>query len=632
MKDEDSDFDSAASLAASALFSHSNSAPASSSSNDFDPSSTNNNNNNQNNQSNAASPHSIPISSALSSPLDNNTSNPPSLQHRPPNTQQQQQEHEPNQQNYFQQQSDTSTSSTAVAATLDGYNHNQTSTQNHTQTLSANQRNQDNNQKAPTPTNPSSSPPLQPSTAPSNSQQPNTQANGDVNSANSNNNSNSNPVANILEEMTKANAELETQAVETLKIFQETKKMRDEFKAKYEEADSQTRKAKTKEEKESAANLRSNVNVFRDEISVIQKKLTEMIAIVGQGTIKVTKLASTAKLQAPPQFKMEVQQVHSLARVPIRDLPMLQTRSEKAVSDAKRRDSQFPDRNFICFFRSFSYCDRDDLVMCSLVNKTWNIEIRRNDAWRLYALGLDMTLRGHSAPVTSLARIGNYIFSGSMDGKVKVWDMFSLECKRTVNMNEYAYYPRPPDTPHMSSSSHLNSSLGTPVFKPVAVITLAVYDQVLFIGLSSGKVNCRSIFGDRQPTPQRPESEILIGHRGAVKSIVFSRSRNLIFTASADNRIGCWNLLSKVNEKYLEKHSDQVSCLAVTSQYLFSGSWDTHIHVWNLSTLEFHLTLGSKDLDFPRKHADRITSMVVHKNRLITASWDCFMKVWDTEK
>lgn len=55
-----------------------------------------------------------------------------------------------------------------------------------------------------------------------------------------------------------------------------------------------------------------------------------------------------------------------------------------------------------------------------------------------------------------------------------------------------------------------------------------------------------------------------------------------MFSGSDDTCVRVWNALSLECLRVLRGHQDNVRVLAVGNGFLYSGSWDKTVHVWNL--------------------------------------------------
>lgn len=69
----------------------------------------------------------------------------------------------------------------------------------------------------------------------------------------------------------------------------------------------------------------------------------------------------------------------------------------------------------------------------------------------------------------------------------------------------------------------------------------------------------------------------------------------------------------------LAEHQNQVYTLAANNEFLFSGSWDCTIKMWDLKTFQCVHTF--------KGHKGYITALAVSKNRLYSGSWDKSIQV-----
>ncbi|KAJ9190602.1 hypothetical protein P3X46_001787 [Hevea brasiliensis] len=140
---------------------------------------------------------------------------------------------------------------------------------------------------------------------------------------------------------------------------------------------------------------------------------------------------------------------------------------------------------------------------------------------------------------------------------------------------------------------------------------------------------------------------------GSVKALV--TVGNKVFTAHQDSRIRVWKV-SRSSEnvfrlvdalpttkdylgKFLKQsnyvqtrrhhkklwieHADSISCLTVSSGFIYSGSWDKTLKVWRISDL--------KCLESIKAHDDAINGLVACKGIVYSASADGKIKAWGKE-
>ena len=77
----------------------------------------------------------------------------------------------------------------------------------------------------------------------------------------------------------------------------------------------------------------------------------------------------------------------------------------------------------------------------------------------------------------------------------------------------------------------------------------------------------------------------LIGHTGNVLSL--ASTQKYLFSGSFDKKVMVWDIKSLECTKILEKHEGAVRSLCVSEEYLFSGSSDLNVNIWSLYDLTF---------------------------------------------
>ncbi|EPS64166.1 hypothetical protein M569_10614, partial [Genlisea aurea] len=200
----------------------------------------------------------------------------------------------------------------------------------------------------------------------------------------------------------------------------------------------------------------------------------------------------------------------------------------------------------------------------------------------------------------------------------------------------------------------LNSLSKPPVsrqYKPLAV--LSGHDGAITCLALCGEFILSASRGDDIIVWQQPDLRQFARFGrgdGAVKSVVSYGDR--VFTAHQDSRIRVWrvtansqNVFKLVNtlptaKDYLGKflnqsnyvqsrrhhkhlwieHSDSISCLEVSNEVIYSGSWDKTLKVWRLSDF--------KCLESINAHDDAINCLASRNGILYSASADGKLKAW----
>ncbi len=473
---------------------------------------------------------------------------------------------------------------------------------------------------------------------------------------------------------------LELLSAQALSLYKNFESMRVRLDQLCKEAIEMTTYAVSYEQKINSSKKRQQANSFYDDVLSAQNQISTIFNKIADASKKSDinngkEMINSNVITSYPNRDIVLKIIQqNKIMIPLPQ-PVL-TKRERALSNATKRNELYTPSELLCFFEVFSFLDCKELVISSMVCKSWRNIIPNNDAWKALVMNYETTLRGHVGKINAIARISKYLFTGSSDGKVKAWDTTNWTCMKTLNLNKY---PNPNEihsnqqsqkTEHTSASNFgstqaFSSTAASPIqpisptnalshpshttsnkYGSASVTALAAHALTLFIGLDSGQVMCQNVIDTSKGNNQNKKvHELLIGHEGAINAIVIDAKRNHIITASSDHKIGVWDLVKKTFICFIKKHVDVVSCLTISNDYLFSGSWDHNIHVWDLNNLQHKVTLGQNNHDYDKnfffgdeyantnivnqKHTDRVLSIVYHDNRLYSSSWDCFIKVWD---
>lgn len=119
----------------------------------------------------------------------------------------------------------------------------------------------------------------------------------------------------------------------------------------------------------------------------------------------------------------------------------------------------------------------------------------------------------------------------------------------------------------------------------------------------------------------------LLGHSGAVRSIVITPDNQTLISGSEDNTIKIWELSTGKLVRTLTGHTNWISSLAISpdGQTLVSGSGDNTIKVWQWQTGQLIRTLTGHSYD--------VNSLVMTPNgqTLVSGSGDNTIKIWQLQ-
>lgn len=193
------------------------------------------------------------------------------------------------------------------------------------------------------------------------------------------------------------------------------------------------------------------------------------------------------------------------------------------------------------------------------------------------------TFVGHSGPVWCLCAHGDFLFSGSSDKQIKVWDTATnYRCQKTLEGHDGI------------------------------VLALTAYNDKLFSGSADWSIKVWSI-------DTLEELASISAHENAVCTLVCCG--NKLFSGSLKS-IKVWSVESSDIKfiRDLEGLNHWVRALVAHNNYLYSGSYQT-IKIWDVSTLECIHVLQTSD--------GSVYSIAVTNHHIICGTYENCIHVWN---
>ncbi|XP_070181266.1 F-box/WD repeat-containing protein 7-like [Littorina saxatilis] len=213
-----------------------------------------------------------------------------------------------------------------------------------------------------------------------------------------------------------------------------------------------------------------------------------------------------------------------------------------------------------------------------------NVYIRMRHLSNNWALGrytVSPMLRGHTDKVTAMDCEGYTLVSGSNDKQLKVWDIRSCECMRTMRG-------------HTDTVSAVK-------LKGQYVITGCGDSGVRVFDLKTGKV-CFSFQG----------------HGGSVDHIQIIG--NLVISGGTDRTLRVWDLTNKCLLHTLRGHDDDIECVTAHKGMVLSGSWDRTLILWKIDS--------GKMIHHYQAHSEAITAAQFDEVKVVSGSADGDVRIW----
>ncbi len=244
------------------------------------------------------------------------------------------------------------------------------------------------------------------------------------------------------------------------------------------------------------------------------------------------------------------------------------------------------------------------------------------------------TLEGHTGDVTSVSFSpdGKLLASGSLDNTIKLWNAASGVCLRTFaeHMATVTSVSFSPDGKLLASGSLDKTIKLWDAVSGVCLKTLEGHKSIVDLVSFSpdGKLLAS---GGRDKTIKLWDAvsgaclKTLEGHTANIFAVSFSPDGKLLASGSLDNTIKLWDIASGVCLKTLEGHTGDVTSVSFSSdgKLLASGSWDDTIKLWD--------AVSGVCLKILEGHIDCVTSVSFSPDGklLASGSLDKTIKLWD---
>ena len=238
------------------------------------------------------------------------------------------------------------------------------------------------------------------------------------------------------------------------------------------------------------------------------------------------------------------------------------------------------------------------------------------------------TLAGHSRTINSLQLLAsNMLVSGSDDRSIKIWNIETGKCIGTLTGHlNYVYALQVLSNNQLASASADHS---------IQIWNLNSSESIRKLTGHSEWVRSLQLLKNKKLASGSDDQSIkiwnvdrgecirtLIGHSGAVCSLQVL-AKNKMASGSDDKTIKIWNLDSGECIRTLIGHSSYVRSLQLISIFkLASGSWDNSIKIWNYVSGDCLQTFAG--------HSSVVYGLqFLGNNKLASGSGDNSIKIWN---
>ncbi len=254
--------------------------------------------------------------------------------------------------------------------------------------------------------------------------------------------------------------------------------------------------------------------------------------------------------------------------------------------------------------------------------------------WNLQTGELLQTLSGHSKAVNTVAISpnGQILVSGGDDRTIKIWNLLTGSQLRTLTDHgrDVSSVAISADGLTLASGSKdrtiklwklSNGTLRGTLLSPAGMIkSVAISPDGLFLA-SGGLDNQIKLWAMDSGKLLRT----LSGHFNLVNSVAISPDGKIIASGSKDKTIKLWDASTGELIRTLSDHTESVNSIVITGdgKMLVSGSSDKTIKLWNISNGELLYTLTG--------HTNQINSVAISPDGQIIVSGSCdnTLKIWE---
>ncbi|MBW2052909.1 MAG: protein kinase [Deltaproteobacteria bacterium] len=251
----------------------------------------------------------------------------------------------------------------------------------------------------------------------------------------------------------------------------------------------------------------------------------------------------------------------------------------------------------------------------------------------------EASLKGHESWIraVTLSQNGEYALSGGVDGALKVWDLVTKRCLKTLRGHAGGVLDLclSKDNNHALSGSNdqtlklwrinTESCLRTLEGHTANVNSVRLSNDTQ-LGLSGSEDRTIRLWDVSSGRCLR----IFAGHLCAINSVCLSLDERFILSGSGDhtlkeNALKLWDITTGSCLRTFEGHEGVVNEVSLTHdcQYAFSGSGDTTLKMWEISTGDCVRTFTG--------HSQAVNTIRLSRDEryLLSGSSDNTLKVWD---
>lgn len=300
----------------------------------------------------------------------------------------------------------------------------------------------------------------------------------------------------------------------------------------------------------------------------------------------------------------------------------------------KRCIRSFKDNEDLGYAVKLSIDNKILFTCCGYDDRNIKVAIK---VWDMSSGECIKTLLGHEYAINCLETTydGKYLVSASMDKTIKVWDLHTFQCIKTIegHIGPVVSLKITPDMKYIISGGggkYDNTVRVWDIFKsklPTVIPDLCRNINHIILPVSGNYIlnTSRKIVQLRDPKTGRIINE-LTGHKAHIKQLSVDTTGTRIITASLDKTIRLWDSATGKCTDILEGHTDGILnfCVSKDQTKLISCGWDKLVIEWDLDRKNIVRVYSG--------HDNPVVHIAFFNNDtcLVSIASDHILKIWDT--
>lgn len=224
-----------------------------------------------------------------------------------------------------------------------------------------------------------------------------------------------------------------------------------------------------------------------------------------------------------------------------------------------------------------AFCVSPDGALIIVADQTFSLRLFDFETGKLFSPSESVQKNQHKHKIHAIKASGEFVYSGSVDTKVKVWKLYEDEL---IWIHTY--------------EGHI---------KPVLCIDISSDNYIL---VTAGRDKVVRVWD----TWARNAISSLEGHKNDVTQVVISADSRYVISSAWDQTVKIWGTMTGECLKTINFDS-KVFKLCVANEYLFCMNRDKQL-IWNLSLQKKHKSIKIKRYSWPKA-----TACVVYKENHI---------------